>query len=614
MIINNELIFGDEHTDDAVDDKIIECLNPEDPKSFFLYTGAGSGKTRSLEKSLKEFNRRYGHQFRRLGRKIAVITYTNAACDEIGRRVGCDSLFAISTIHSFCWSQIESFHVDIREWLQNKTQGKIDELEEKQKKRTTEQRAREITLQKEKLEQLKTLQYFTYNSNGNNFGKGSLSHNDVLGISAYFIKTKPLMQQLLISRYPFLLIDESQDTDKQFIDAFFELEANYRGQFALGLFGDMMQQIYSSGKSDLGKHIPEHWVKLEKEMNHRSPQRIIQLGNALRRDIDGQRQRSLAGSEKGYVRLFIAPSNSMNKEEIEKKVRERMAEITGDADWAAESEGEALCKILTLEHGMAALRMGFRDLFDVFNKDNNLKDGLKRGDIPELRFFSEQIIPLVEAILQNDQFKVMSCLRKILTKAKDSEDYIKRMEEARGLVKKLSSIDLNSSSYTFRDILKDISVNKLIEIPDVLKESLDIDDGRCCDDNQGENEKPSSPQAWRNFLKVPCHQIKYYDNYIKDRSAFGTHHGVKGLEFDRVLAIISDGEARGKSLFYEKLFVRTDGVEESEYQRVQRLLYVICTRSKKSLALVAYANDAEKIRQNIINKGWFEESEIEDIG
>lgn len=38
---------------DIVDDKIYRCLDLENPKSFFLFAGAGSGKTRSLVESLK---------------------------------------------------------------------------------------------------------------------------------------------------------------------------------------------------------------------------------------------------------------------------------------------------------------------------------------------------------------------------------------------------------------------------------------------------------------------------------------------------------------------------------------------------------------------------------
>ncbi len=56
------------------------CLNLENPKSFYLFAGAGSGKPRALVEAMKMFRQKYGQEFRLSARKVAVITYTNAAC------------------------------------------------------------------------------------------------------------------------------------------------------------------------------------------------------------------------------------------------------------------------------------------------------------------------------------------------------------------------------------------------------------------------------------------------------------------------------------------------------------------------------------------------------
>ncbi len=91
---------------------IIDLANP---KSFFLYAGAGSGKTKSLIEAMVTLRREVGQDFRLSSRKIAVITYTNAACDEIKHRIDYDSIFIVSTIHSFAWTLIQSFQNDIRD-------------------------------------------------------------------------------------------------------------------------------------------------------------------------------------------------------------------------------------------------------------------------------------------------------------------------------------------------------------------------------------------------------------------------------------------------------------------------------------------------------------------
>ena len=46
----NEEFIEDNHIDDHVDEEIINCFNKENEKSFFMFAGAGSGKTRSLVK------------------------------------------------------------------------------------------------------------------------------------------------------------------------------------------------------------------------------------------------------------------------------------------------------------------------------------------------------------------------------------------------------------------------------------------------------------------------------------------------------------------------------------------------------------------------------------
>lgn len=118
-------------------------------------------------------------------------------------------------------------------------------------------------------------------------------------------------------------------------------------------------------------------------------------------------------------------------------------------------------------------------------------------------------------------------------------------------------------------------------------------------------------------------EIIAYANYISDKSDFGTHQGVKGLEFPRVMVILGDEEAAGWSWSYEKLFgakartaadIKNEGDgKETSIDRTRRLFYVTCSRAEKSLVVVAYSQDAAKVRQTAIDFGWFEEGEIIEL-
>ena len=113
-------MLDDNHIDDDVDTEIAECLNLEKSKSFFLFAGAGSGKTRSLVKALENINTSISEKMRLHGRQVGVITYTNNACAEIKRRLNNDSLVYVSTIHSFTWDLIRAFNADISKWLKER--------------------------------------------------------------------------------------------------------------------------------------------------------------------------------------------------------------------------------------------------------------------------------------------------------------------------------------------------------------------------------------------------------------------------------------------------------------------------------------------------------------
>ena len=292
------------------------CLSLKKPQSFFLYAGAGSGKTRSLKDALHFVLEKYGDALRRQGRKVAVITYTNAACDEILRRVKHDPIFDVATIHSFAWTLIEGRTQDISQWLAEKTTSKISKTalgslaapEPKNPEIPTSTKS--LSLGK-RLKGLESIIQFTYNPNGDNFGKDSLSHNEVIAISSDFLTRKPTLQRIVLSRYPFLLIDESQDTLNQFMEAILEFEKAHKGQIVIGLFGDTMQRIYGHGKSDLAESIPEYWKKPEKCMNHRSRERIIRLANAIREDADGWSQRLEPTNQVATLRLISYQSLPM---------------------------------------------------------------------------------------------------------------------------------------------------------------------------------------------------------------------------------------------------------------------------------------------------------------
>mgnify|MGYP000455927675 FL=1 len=175
---------------------------------------------------------------------------------------------------------------------------KIEEAKGRKGTKASQTRLSKIESYKKRLEKIDSVRKFSYNPNGENSGYDSLDHADVIKMGSEFIKCKATMQQILISKFPILLIDESQDTKKELVDALLDVYAKNKDKIIIGMFGDTMQKIYLDGKENLEDSIPDSWIKPVKVMNHRSARRIVQLANSIRRCVDDKEQRERTDAKK----------------------------------------------------------------------------------------------------------------------------------------------------------------------------------------------------------------------------------------------------------------------------------------------------------------------------
>ena len=601
-----------------VDETLEKCILSSPRKSFFLFAGAGSGKTHSLVLLLKKIRDSIGKDLLLQGKNVAVITFTNAATDEIINRVDYSPVFHISTIHSFVWDAIKFYQTDIKRLYCQYIQEDIQVLYEKQEKakskatKTYLSNAEKIEHLKEKLGKAKTIEKFVYTPHGSNPEYNALKHAEVIKISAQMIMDSIMLQRIIAQRYPILLIDESQDTKKELIDAFFKIQENFSEAFTLGLLGDQKQRIYTDGKENMVNIIPPEWEQPVKKMNYRCAKRIIKLANTIGQDLDihaEQTPRENAGD--GLIRLFVVQQHEgINKDEVEQTVMKIMSDHTADEKWFGK---DADVKILTLEHMMAARRMGFDQFFGPLSKVTKYQMTFLQGTVSEVEFFTKEVLPMADSMKEDGRYalEVLKAYSPLLNRQnteKPYELYLRCRDEARNVA------NIVNSNHTIREVVKSICDSQLFTVPEVVRQAsmlvvADITD-----------EMEEDLQAWVMVMDLPINMVRGYDDYVNQRTRFDTHQGVKGLEFDRVMVIIDDSEAKGFLFSYDKLFgvkklTETDirhieAGEESSVDRTQRLFYVTCTRAKESLAIVMYTSDSEKVKNQAINKGWFSEQEI----
>ena len=600
--------------DDKIDSQLQNYVSKEGKKSFFLFAGAGSGKTRSLVKLLAYIESTWGDTLIKEHRQVAVITYTNAATDEIIRRLEFSPIFHVSTIHSFLWDVIKTFQVDIKKYYLQRLQNNIDEIEAK----LANPRSRSYNSNLEKCEYYKNqksekekIKRFIYNPNGDNLKTNSLNHQDVIDIGIKMITENNVLQRIIVQQYPFMMIDESQDTKSGLVDALFKIQQNFSEDFTLGFIGDIKQRIYADGKVGIKDMIPDEWEQPTKIMNYRCAKRIVELANKISAQIDASLQQPRKNAPEGYVRLFLIENKDcLNKQSIEAKVCEIMEQVTSDNQWRSD------VKVLTLEHRMAAVRLGFKDFYELFYNVPKYKMSFLQGEIPEMSLFSNNLFPLLTMIKGGNEAGVLTLLKKTspLLEAVEDKDYPSTLKEIKTVIdcfKTMTPFEMKVS-----DIISFVHKKKLFTLPAIILEALNANG------NVSEDDTPEF-KAWVEAMQMPLVQIKMYDDYVNDRTSYATHQGVKGLEFPRVMVLIDDNEAKGYTFSYDKLFEvvplsptdikNRELGKENTIDRTSRLFYVTCTRAKESLAIVMYTSDPEKAKETAINNDWFTDSEIQMI-
>lgn len=622
-------LSADDLVDAEADETIRGCLDLTAPRSFFLYAGAGSGKTRSLVQAARDLCKRQGHRLTLTGQKIAIITYTNAACDEILQRLEFDPRVDVSTIHAFAWSLIRGYDADIRKWLDANLLAEIAELEEKQAKgrggKAAFERAHSIESKTRRRESLPKIVRFVYSPTGDNRTRDSLNHAEVIAMTSALLDSKPGLRRLLITRYPILLIDESQDTARRLMDALLSVQAAFPAQFCLGLFGDTMQRIYGDGKAGLAEAIPEGWAKPRKAMNHRCARRVIALINKIRADDDKQEQQPRSDAPEGTVRLFLAPETVANRRDVEAAAMSRMAELTGDEGWLPGRDG---VKTLALEHLMSARRFGFECFFEALYAYEPMRTGLLDGTGGGLGFFIRELLPLANALATGDRFAIAAAIRQsspLLDRqrlAQAGEKQQEQLARAKAACDGLKVLLVAESPPTLRSLLRYVAATELFVIPDVLLPFIpEIPVNQAA--AEPEDDANTEAGAWRRALNAPFLEIERYDRYVRGVSQFDTHQGVKGREFPRVMVVISDDEARGFLFSYGKLMgtkekSKTDRDNEAagtdtSIDRTRRLFYVTCSRAEESLAIIYYSDNPGLARAALLERGWFADDEIEVV-
>lgn len=239
---------------DHIKDKI------EDKKSFVLEAGAGAGKTYALIQTINHLIDTVGIDLKRNNQLIVCITYTNVAKNEIIQRLENNPLVLVSTIHEFLWDCIKSFNKQLV------IQFDIINTQKHQEKPD-----------KYFLELSKRINSVTYSDRSfSDFEAGLVGHDDLITLALYMFRNYAVLTTIIASKYPYILVDEYQDTAPETIQTLIEhLLRQHQAKTLLGFFGDSHQKIYDTGIGSLQEYVNTNDIALiKKEENYRSSKSI----------------------------------------------------------------------------------------------------------------------------------------------------------------------------------------------------------------------------------------------------------------------------------------------------------------------------------------------------
>lgn len=313
--------------------------NIEIDKPFSVKAGPGAGKTYWLVQHVRNVlanSKRLDHI-----RKIACITYTNAGVETIQDRltVSADRV-EVSTIHTFLYENIVGpylhfiakeegfalFKLKVVDDTVLSSSGVIFKLKERIKKykfindnkikEAIEKAQWTLTLSEPSFKTkfpIKDGKYSVPQALLDEYKKyawehGVMHYDDVLYFAYKLIKKYPFIAQVIGAKYPYIFLDEFQDSTPLQVEILKKIAAS--SDAIIGVIGDTAQAIYGFAGSDpslfTGFSLPD-MVSYEIQGNRRSSKEIIGFLNIIRTDFT-----QVPIEERSTKKPFLYVGNNLN--------------------------------------------------------------------------------------------------------------------------------------------------------------------------------------------------------------------------------------------------------------------------------------------------------------
>ena len=560
-------------------EQVHRCL--ERGESFLVEAGAGAGKTYTLVKALQYLIERYRYTLPQRHQRIACITFTNVAKEEIEARTDRSPLIHCNTIHAYCWSLIDGFQRQLRDRLPglNHWPERIAEaggLGERPVK-------------------------YELGHRSINNARISIHHDDVLLLTIALMEHSKF-RRILTNRYPIILIDEYQDTDAGWIESIKQHLLNRDDAPQFGFFGDHWQKIYGNG---CGRIDHPGLTVIGKEANFRSVPAVVNCLNRMRPALP---QSVVDPDAQGEVR--IVHTNAWPGErrggghwggDLPADAAEHALQTVLDRlDREGWNLSPAVTKILMLTHRVLAGQQGYPSIPAVFA----FNESFTNKEHPHIAYFADALEPACEAYLcrkYGEMFRALGSRVPAIRALGDKRKWSEAMDRL---------IELRDSA-TVGDVLDHLLAVHRPRIPDAVeRRERQL---RGFDPNAGE-EMPRPLKELNDLRGVRYREIVALCRYLSGHSPFETKHGVKGAEFENVLVVVGRGWNRYN--FNQMLELAADppaipANRQDAFERNRNLFYVTCSRPQRRLAVLFTQRLSAPALQTV--NDWFGPDNVEAL-
>lgn len=471
-------------------------------------------------------------------------------------------------------------------------------------------------------------------SNSDRLTSMRFSHDTLLEYSHLLVDRYPMLRRIIVDRYPYIFIDEYQDTHEHVIKLvqklhFYAQESHKK--WLVGYFGDTKQNIYDDGVGSNIQAIHPDIVNIDKLFNRRAHLQLTNLINKIR--SDSIKQVPIDPSRiNGDIQFFYLKITDENNRTS--KIQEFIEQFKNTIP-----QDQKIDCLVPVNRSLASLG-GFKTVYSSIS-DSNI---IYWKDLNS-QLLSHQLEKLHPAVLIF--YHLIMLYKKLRNKNTTYYDLLGKtnnditFDNAKKIINLLVGMNVTTLEELLRNISQIIQENDAdytnLAIQYFLNNSLSISyfDIKKYDSfykyikdiiyktmfeehNENEQFKEENDQKIQTILNVNLTEWSNWVSFINEernentKEIYHTYHGTKGAEYDNVAIImehsfggINTGRNKFKNYFShiqsspeEQNQKLLDTKYKEQLENTQNLIYVACSRAKKNLQIL-YLDDINEIKTGI---------------